>query len=389
MLVGACLDAGVELAAIAQELTKLELPGYELTAEKVRRSSIAGTLFRVCLEPAVPHAAVSDSHAGHGEPQRNLPDVREILQRARFDPGLERRMVGAFDLLARAEAEAHGIGIDEVHFHEVGAVDAIIDVCAAVIAFDRLAVERIFCSEVVVGTGTVACAHGTLPVPAPGTLALLSGVPIRAGSGVGERCTPTGAALLRVLVDEFAQPVSFRPITTGYGAGVRDDGPVPNMVRVTIGEVEDERGIDLVWELALQVDNVSGEVLGHALRRVFDQGALDAWAAPTLTKKGRPAHWVVALADDARRSAIEDCLLAELPSLGLRRHRVERRTLPRRVEARSTPLGEVRFKIRTLPDGTELLHPESDDVERLAREHDLPVPAVIARILPRQSREQR
>jgi uncharacterized protein (DUF111 family) len=169
-------------------------------------------------------------------------------------------------------------------------------------------------------------------------------------------------------------------LAVGYGAGARDDGPVPNLLRVTVGELADPLGSDQVLELSLQVDNVSGEVLGHALRRALAVGALDAWAVGTVGKKGRPAHWVIALCDEAHRAPVESCLLSELPTLGLRRLRVERQTLPRRVEERQTSLGRVRFKVRTLPDGSELAHPEADDVERLAAELQLPLPVVLARL---------
>jgi uncharacterized protein (TIGR00299 family) protein len=392
MLVGACLDAGVALADLERQLARLPLAGYRLEAAKVKRQGIAGTWFRVVqagsehelvAQESVAHAHAhgEHAHAGGGHQHRHLADVVAIIQAAAYEKRLEAAMLDAFEALARAEAKAHDMPVAEVHFHEVGAVDAIVDVCATVLGFDLLGVERIYASEVVVGTGLVRCAHGTLPVPAPGTLELFKGLPIRMGTLPGERATPTGAALLRALVHEFQPALSLRPVGIGYGAGTRDDGPVPNLLRLTMGEVDDPRGQDLVWELSLSVDNVSGEVLGHALGAVMGSGALDVWASASIGKKGRPAHWVVALCDAAQREAVERCLLSELPTLGLRRHRVERRTLPRRVEERDTLFGRVRFKVRTLPDGSEVAQPEADDVERLARERGEPVPLVLARLL--------
>ncbi|MDP6425288.1 MAG: nickel pincer cofactor biosynthesis protein LarC [Planctomycetota bacterium] len=362
MVVGACLDAGVDLSDLEQGLACLPLDGWSVSAEKTRRGGLAGTRFLV--------------QASEGAPERCLRDIDRIVRAAGFAAEAEERMLRTFEALAQAEATAHGVGVEEVHFHEVGAIDAIIDVCAAVLAFDRLGVERVYCSEIVTGKGTLECAHGRLPVPAPGTLALLEGVPLRFGSVSGERLTPTGAALLRVLVDEFDVPISLRPLSVGYGVGSRDGGSVPNLLRLTVGDVEDRPGASAVWELSTNVDNVSGEVLAHALRLALDQGALDVWATPTVTKKSRPAHWIVALSDDAHLTQVEDVLLAELPTLGLRRQRVERRTLPRRIETRDTPFGDVRFKVRTLPDGTEWALPEWDDIERIAAERGISALAV-------------
>ena len=367
MLVAACLDAGLEVAALSAELERLELGcAWRFEVERVRRQTIAGTHVRVVHE---------EQHA-----HRGLADITKIVEDAGFAPALSERMLETFRVLAQAEAKAHGIDVERVHFHEVGAVDAIIDVCATVVAFDLLGIERCYASEIVIGSGSVRCEHGEMPVPAPGTAELLRGLPVRLGSLRGERCTPTGAALLRTLVDEFAAPLSLRPECIGYGAGTRDDGPTPNLLRITIGAVEDDRERDRVFELSTQVDNVSGEALAHALRRCFEAGALDAYAIPAITKKNRPAHCFVAICDEAARDAVEVVILSELPTLGLRRNRLDRRTLPRRVETRSTALGPVRYKVRTLPDGSEIAQPEADDVERLARERGIALPLLLEQL---------
>jgi len=372
MLVGASLDAGVSLEALETELRRLPVSGYRLEAAKVQRKAIAGTQFLVHGE--------AGSRPGAGKSHRHLPEIEQIVCEAGYDSDVEARILAAFRCLAEAEARVHDMPVEDVHFHEVGAVDAIVDICGAVLGLAMLGIDRVVCSEIVVGSGTVECAHGRMPVPAPGTAEILKGLPIRMTDLPGERCTPTGAALLRTLVDEFQATLSFRPLAIGYGAGMREDGPVPNLLRLTVGEVPDEPGLERVWELSVQVDNVSGEIVGHALRAAIDRGALDAWSVPSLTKKNRPAHWVVVLCDESRRDRLESLLLTELPTLGLRRNRVERRTLPRRVESRETPLGPLRFKVRTLPDGTELAHPEAEDIERIAREQELPVPVVWSRI---------
>jgi len=368
MLLASCIDSGLDPRPLIAALEGLELPGWSLEAEPVTRGGIGGTHVRFGLER---------SEKGH----RHLPEIQRMIEGAGFPAESRDRMLRAFDLLAEAEAKAHRIAKDKVHFHEVGARDAILDICGVVLAFDLLGIERLTCSDLVVGTGSVRCAHGTLPVPAPGTLYLLRGLPLRKTQLPGECLTPTGAALLRVLVHEF-QPVEIgiRPTAIGYGAGSRDGGDVPNLIRLTVGESLDPKVVESVVELAFQVDNASGELIGHAIGRAMDAGALDTWVLPALTKKNRPAHVFHVLCEEARRPALEELLLSELPTLGLRRSRVERRRLERRIETRETVLGPIRFKVRVLPDGEELASPEMDEVERVAREHGLSAPQVLARL---------
>jgi pyridinium-3,5-bisthiocarboxylic acid mononucleotide nickel chelatase len=369
MLLASCLDAGLDAAPIAAALEGLGLPGWRLVAEPVTRGGIGGTKVDFELE---------GDEKGH----RHLPEIQRMIEGAGFGVPLRDRMLEVFDFLAEAEAKAHRIAKDKVHFHEVGARDAILDICGVILAFDHLGIQRLTCSDLVVGTGNVRCAHGTLPVPAPGTLYLLEGLPIRKTQIPGECLTPTGAALLRVLVDEF-QPreLTIRPTAIGYGAGTRDGGDVPNLIRLTVGESLESLGAESVVELALQVDNTSGELIGHAIGRAMEAGALDAWVLPALTKKNRPAHVFHVLCDESRRVVLEDLLLSELPTLGLRRSRVERRRLERRVETRETVFGPMKFKVRVLPDGEELAAPEMDEVQRVVREQGIAAPQVLARLM--------
>ncbi len=368
MLLAACIDAGLDFRPLALALEGLGLPGWSLEVEAVTRGGIGGTKVDFRLE-------------GEEKGHRHLPEIQRMIEGARFPVLLRDRMLQAFDLLAEAEAKAHRIEKDKVHFHEVGARDAILDICGVILAFDQLAIQRVTCSDLVVGTGNVRCAHGTLPVPAPGTLYLLEGLPLRKTQLPGECLTPTGAALLRVLVDEFEPAeIRFRPTSIGYGAGTRDGGEVPNLIRLTVGESLESQQSETVVELAFQLDNASGELIGYAIGRAMEAGALDTWVLPALTKKNRPAHVFHVLCDEVRRPALEDLLLSELPTLGLRRSRVERRRLERRVETRKTVWGPVRFKVRVLPGGAELASPEMDEVERLAREQGLSAPQVLARL---------
>jgi uncharacterized protein (TIGR00299 family) protein len=376
MLVASAVAAGAPFEEIEAELRRLAVPGLRVEAPELLRGGISARAFRVEAEDDPPH--------------RGLREVLEIVRRAKFAAAVEERVVACFRLLAEAEAGVHGCSVDQVHFHEVGAVDAIADICAAVVGFELLGIESLSCAEVVTGFGTVRCAHGELPVPAPATARLLEGVPTRSGELRGEFCTPTGAALLRTLVDEWRPAPPMRGLASGFGAGSKDSPGRPNVLRLRIGETipesrgelagEASRGAEQIYELRLQVDNCSGEVLGHALDRALEEGALDVIVLPGLTKKSRPAQLVIALVEESSRSRVEELLLSEIPSLGLRRVPCARSTLERRVELRPSPFGELRFKVRRLPDGTELAHPEADDVARVARECGLPVPVVLDRI---------
>ncbi len=366
MLVAAALAAGASLGRIRDAFERFGLPGLKVEIRQERRGGLAGTRFVV--------------HCQDEQKHRGLSQIREIVSRAGLAKTSEARIFDCFGRLAEAEASVHGIGIEEVHFHEVGALDAIADVCAAVLAFEELGLERISCQEVVTGFGVLRCAHGQLPVPAPATLRLLEGVPVRTGGIEGEACTPTGAALLRTLVSDWGPAPAMRGCGVGHGLGTREVEGRPNLVRLRIGESVEELGAGQVWELRLQIDNCSGELIGQALERAMAAGALDVMVLPGSTKKSRPAQLIIALVEEARRCMVEDLLLSELPSLGLRRVACERHTLERWVETRPTEFGDMRFKLRRLPGGEVLAHPEADEVARVASEHALPGPVVWARL---------
>jgi hypothetical protein len=231
-----------------------------------------------------------------------------------------------------------------------------------------LELDRIHASAVTAGAGTVQCAHGTLPVPAPGALELLLGVPLRAGTGRGECVTPTGAALLRALVDEFEPILTWTPQACGYGAGSRDDPHMPNLLRLTVGTVADAGEPHGLTEMVVTLDTATGEDLGHLLERLRSIGTRDAFATAVQMKKGRPGYQVTALVDDAHCTAAVALLLEESTSLGVRMHRVERAILERWSETRSTRYGPVRCKVARLPSGAIVRRAEDDEVQRLVQE---------------------
>ncbi|MCA8957090.1 MAG: nickel pincer cofactor biosynthesis protein LarC [Planctomycetes bacterium] len=356
MWVGALLDLGLPLDELAAAIATLPLNGVRLHAERVRRGGLMGTHFRVEEPPGAP------------QPHRHLSDVLAILQGGALPASVVERASAVFRRIGEVEAAAHGVSIEAVHFHEVGAVDTIVDIVAVLLGCHLLGISSITCSTVTTGFGTVACAHGTMPVPAPATAALLHGVPTRPGSVAGECTTPTGAALLRELVDAFEPDRCWVTDRCGYGAGTRDDEARPNLLRIALGRAVAQASESVLDELSLQVDTATGEELAFLIDGVLARGAVDCFATPVQMKKGRPGWSITSLVDPAHRETIAAFLLEESTSLGLRYRRVERVVLERWQEVRDTPLGAVQFKVARLPSGRVVQRPEDGEVRRLVGE---------------------
>jgi len=388
MWVGALLDAGVPLAPLAAAVRSLDLPGVGVRASKVLRAGLAGTHFvvevgggtggtafaptRTPSSPLLPAAA----HA-----HRRLADIERIVGRAELPAAVRSHCLAVYRAIGEVEAAAHGCAIEEVHFHEVGAEDTIVDVVCACLGTHLLGVQVIHCNGIAVGSGTVQAEHGTLPVPAPATAALLRGIPVRTGGLRGERTTPTGAALLRELVDHFDTPLTYTVEAIGYGAGTRDDDELPNLLRVSVGTAAASTSAAELVELCCQLDTATGEQIGWLLDELLARGAVDAFATPVTMKKGRPGVLLTVLADDARALLLESFLLEESSTLGVRRHRVMRAVLERWAETRATAFGAVVFKVARLPSGVLCARPEDDEVRRLCREQGLGRAEVLRRLL--------
>ena len=367
MWVGALLDAGLEMEVLRGVVDSLGIAGVELRAERVMRAGLAGTHFRV-LAP--------DEHV-----HRHLDDIRGIVARAAVPEVVRERAIRTFELIAEVEAAVHDQPVDKVHFHEVGAVDTIVDVVCACLGVHQLGVQQMFSSAVTTGSGTVDCAHGTMPVPAPGALGNLFGVPVRSGGPAGECVTPTGAALLRVMVEAFEPRLTWVPDTVGYGAGTRDVPGQPNLLRLTLGSLEAASSDPHeVWELSANLDTATGEQLGHVLRELIGLGARDAFATPITMKKGRPGYLVTALVDRVRRDAAVRLMLEDSSTLGVRMHPVERQVLERWTETVETELGAVQCKAARLPSGRVARRPEADEVARLAEQRGMSSAEVLARL---------
>jgi uncharacterized protein (TIGR00299 family) protein len=366
MFLAAALDLGIEQQALTAQLASLQLPGWRLEVSRVEVSGIAATHVDVRVEGAPPGA-------------RRLADLLAIVGRG----GLSERAGAAarqiFERLARAEATVHGCAVEEVHFHEVGAVDSIIDVCGAVVAMELLGWPRALAAPPQLGSGFVKTAHGLLPVPPPAVLQLLLGLPVRPGGPLGEAVTPTGAALLAGLFEIGPLP-PHRPMRIGYGAGTVRWPDRPNLVRVTIGESEPVPAApdQPLVVVECNLDDGSGQLAARAIEAALEAGALDAWVAPLTMKKGRPGLLLGALCEPVRRDAVARLFLTETTTLGVRFTRVERQALQRELVEVDTCHGTVRIKLARLDGRVVNAQPEYDDCLARARERGVPVKEVLA-----------
>ncbi len=376
MIVGSLLDAGLDFAALRGELAKLGLDGYELSAAKVSRAGLAGTKFDV---------AVAERHH-HG---RHLSEILAMIDAAGLGGTAAAKAAAVFHRLGAAEAKVHGVGIEDIHFHEVGAVDSIIDIVGSAIALEMLGIEQIVCSPIPVGSGTVSTAHGVLPVPAPATAELLRGFPVAGPmeGQQGEMTTPTAAAVFTTLATAFGPLPAMDVSAIGYGAGTRDNPAMPNLLRVFLGDAADTGNADTVVELSANIDDSTGEVLGHALGALLAAGCLDAWLAPITMKKSRPAWMLSALCLPTDVAKVEDILFRETTTIGIRRRTCQRSRLARGHVTVQTEYGPVRIKISHRGEQVMTAAPEFEDCAQAATAHGVSVKEVMAVALAAFRRE--
>jgi len=352
MTIAAFLDLGLPWDHLKTELARLPLSDYEIVSEDVRRAGFAATRFDVAI--------------GERHPHRTLTDVTGIIEAAGYRDRVVERATAIFTRLAETEAAAHGTQPGEVHFHEVGAVDAIIDIVGTAIALEHFDIEAVLVTRIRVGTGETVCRHGRIPVPAPATMRLLTGFPVAMAEGDGEIVTPTGASILAALARPVTLADRFVPERTGFGAGSRDDTSLPNLLRITTGELDGGGAEEPVVELRANVDDQTPEALAHAAARLLDAGALDAWVTPVLMKKGRPGHLLSALSRVADVGMLTDVFFRETTTFGVRRTSLTRSILEREHVTVATPFGEVRVKVGRLNGVIVTAAPEYEDCARLA-----------------------
>ena len=363
MTVGALLDAGADLEALRAALSSLDVTGYRIDAEQVSKGGIAATQFHVHLDGTA------------AQPKRHLRDVTAILEGGDLPAPVRTAALATFARLAEAEAKVHGTTPDKIHFHEVGALDAIIDIVAAHHALHQLTVDAVHASPLPVGFGTVQCDHGLLPVPAPATAELLKGAPTYGGDHPGEFVTPTGAAILRACSATFGPAPAMTVEAIGYGAGSREVEGRPNVLRVLLGKADAEKpcATSPITIVEANIDDMNPELLPPLLDALLRDGARDAFLTPILGKKGRPAHCVTVLCDAAELPTLTNTFFHNSSTLGLRIRHEQRVTLQRSWRKVSTPWGAVRVKTAALEGNQTNLAPEFEDCRAVADAAGVPV----------------
>lgn len=373
MLLGAFLQAGVPEGYLRQELAKLPLAGeFELSCTPVTKQGIRAAYVDVRLMSETAHGEVQEAQA-HAHVHRTLADIEALLSEAPLSEAVKEKARAVFRLLAEAEGKVHGKPAAEVAFHEVGAVDSIVDIVGTAICLDYLGIEQVLASRLNVGSGYVRCAHGIMPVPAPAVAELLMGWPTYAFGAEEELTTPTGAAVVRAFAQHAAAlPEDFAVRAIGYGAGSRDL-PLPNVLRLYVGEREGAAAEETPLLLSTNIDDMSPEVYSYLFDRLFAAGALDVWVTPIYMKKNRPAHELSVLVTGAQRAICQKILFRETTTIGLRVTKVDERVeCDRRVAQAETKYGTVRVKIAAYEGEIVNVQPEFEDCRACAEAHDVP-----------------
>ncbi len=367
MLLGALVDAGLSPAALESELRKLDLKGWSLSTERVQRGGLTATKLDF---------KISETHH-----HRTWKKIRELIRASALAAPVQQRAELIFDRLAEAEAGVHGVAKDEVHFHEVGAMDSILDIVGASVAMEKLSIEKIVVSPLNLGSGSVKTAHGTLPVPAPATAALLKNAPVYSTGVAAELVTPTGAAVVAALAAEYGPLPRMSVSAIGYGAGSRDLTEQANVLRVFLGErLEESRAADepTVSIIEANLDDMSPQLGGYFMEQALAAGALDVFYTPVQMKKNRPGVLLTVICPSERVDALSELVFQQTTTIGLRIYEAQRRVLAREFVAVETPHGSVRMKVARLNGRVLNAAPEYDDCQRLAREKSVPLKQVLA-----------
>lgn len=410
MFLGALLDAGVAPQVLHEAIDSLNV-GASLRIEKVDRSGISSTKVFVLdgthiademdlSEPQVSQTKNLDEDSKahvhdhdhshevthtHGNVEkkashhhgRHLSAIRKIIESSTLAPKVKQTAILAFELLGASEARIHNVDVEKIHFHEVGAIDAIADIVAASAGIHALTIDQWFCSPLNVGGGTINCAHGRFPVPAPATADLLRGFPTYSAEPQMELVTPTGAALIRALAPTFGQQPAMRVQSIGYGAGTRDPKGFPNVLRLNIGESEQNMSADTVAVLETALDDLNPQIIAHVTEQALQQGALDVMLTPVVMKKGRPGTLLTILCDPDKVPAFERFLLRETSTLGIRIHHEQRSCLSRSHRSVATAYGDIRIKVGSLAEEEFNATPEFEDCRTAAAMHNVPVKQVV------------
>jgi uncharacterized protein (TIGR00299 family) protein len=353
MILGALVDAGVDARALVEQLQLLGVSGWQIEFEKVDRSGISSTYARV--------------DTAHEHAHRHLSDILKIIYQSQLTQSVKDRAALIFSRLADAEARVHNQPVEKIHFHEVGALDAILDVCGAAIGFDLLRIDTFISSPLRVGFGMAEMAHGRFPIPPPAVAELLKGKPIYAGEMEGEYVTPTGAAIITSVCERFENVPAMRIDSTGYGAGTRNPNGFPNALRVLVGEVQTvSAGDETLLMIETNIDDMSPQLFGYVIDRAFDLGALDCYLTHTQMKKNRPGTLLSILCRPSEREKFLQLIFTETTTIGARSYEVQRRALARETVSVQTQFGEIDVKVVRTNNGSVRATPEFEQCRAAA-----------------------
>ncbi|HLA95240.1 MAG TPA: nickel pincer cofactor biosynthesis protein LarC [Pyrinomonadaceae bacterium] len=362
MILGALIAAGVDAEKLTDELKKLGLPEFKIQIEKVDRSGISSLHAKVLIPDEKKH--------------RHLPEIEAIIRNSTLSQTVKDRSLAIFRRLAEAEAAVHGIELEKVHFHEVGALDAIIDIVGSCVGFEMLGIESFACSKIHVGSGFVNMAHGKFPIPPPAVAELLKNIPFYSTEIEGELITPTGAAIISTLCENYGQIPDMTLEVSGYGAGTRTYEKFPNVLRIFVGETAYSGQSETLSLLETNIDDLSPQILGHVMDKAFDAGALDCWFTAIQMKKNRPATKVSILCSADTEKALLDLLYRETSTLGVRIQRIERRSLERESTMISTEYGQIGVKTAYIDGEAVNSKPEFEDLKSAAVASGVPLKLV-------------
>lgn len=365
MIVAAMLDAGLDADFLKSQLATLGLKNIDIKIAQTARAGLRAASF-------IPVVPKEHQH-------RNLKDITEIITKSKISEKAKKTALAVFEKIAKAEGKVHGKDPNEIHFHEVGALDSIVDIVSASVGFDALGLDKVYCSALSVGGGTVECAHQLLPVPAPATTELLKGVPIIGGPGQVELLTPTAAAVLTTVVDRFCPLPAMKIEKIGYGAGSLESEKFPNVLRLILGQVVDETGAnaDSICVLETNIDDVSGELVGSVTEKLFKLGALDVFTTPIYMKRGRPAEQISVICKISDIQSLERILFEEGLTFGVRKRIMQRTKLAREFVTVRTEFGQIKIKVGSLDGQVVNAKPEFADCAAAAEKHKVPLKTVL------------
>ena len=368
MILGALIDLGVPVDFVEESIRNLPLDAFRIEVTTAGRMGIHGSHV---------HVAVAEKN----QPARKYRDIRSLIDKSVLSDQVKGLSLEVFRRLAEVEASIHNVPKEEIHFHELGGVDAIVDVLGAALGVEWLGIDKVSASEIPVGKGFVTCQHGTLPVPAPATLGLLDGVPVYGSAFSYELVTPTGAAILTSLCSDFGPMPKMLIQRVGYGVGTRDLEEIPNLLRVVLGKPHTVLEADTVTIVETNIDDMNPEIFGFVMERLFEDGALDVTWVPVFMKKNRPGTMVQVVCNETDREAVVHRILSETTATGVRHYRAERTKLPRKLKEADTSYGKVRVKEVSDPAGRTFQVPEYEDCKRIALEQNVPLKLVYENIV--------